>query len=113
MIRLLGIILVVGLLMPHPGRADSSGADAVEQHPAQPTPMPDASGNRQILQTLMDIRDSQLAVLQAQVEILSILRGEGKTPVAVPSHEAAPVSGHRTVAKGHKPKSNAILSVAE
>jgi hypothetical protein len=113
MIRFLVIILISGLLMPHPGRAASSGDDAVEQHPAQQTPMPDASINRQILQTVTDIRDTQLAVLQAQVEILTILRAQGKTIVAVPSHEAAPAAGHRTVAKGHKPKSNAILSAAE
>jgi hypothetical protein len=113
MVRFLWIIPVVGLLTPQLGQAASNGDEAVEQHPAQPAPMPDVSINRQILQTLTDIRDSQLSVLQAQVEILSILRAQGNTPAAAPAHEAAPpVSGHRTAAKGHKPKPNGNLSAA-
>jgi hypothetical protein len=113
MIRLLWIIPVVGLLAPQVGRAASNGDEAVEQHPAQQAPAPDASINKQILQTLTDIRDSQLSVLQAQVEILSLLRAQGKAPAALPAHEAAPaVSGHRTAGKGHKPKPSGTLSAA-
>ena len=66
------MIPVLGLLTPQFGQAASNVDDAVEQHPTQSAPLPDASINKQILQTLTDIRDSQLSVLQAQVEILSI-----------------------------------------
>jgi hypothetical protein len=112
MIRFLWVIRVVGLLTPNLGQAASVGGEPVEQRPAQQTPTADASINKQILQTLTDIRDSQLSVLQAQVEILSILRAQGKTPVVVPAREAPPVPGHRTAAKGHKPKPSGNLSAA-
>lgn len=112
MSKVLWIIIVAGLLTPQPGQAGSSGADTDEQHLPQQTPVQDASVNKQILQTLMDIRDSQLSVLQAQVEILSILRAQAKTPAAAPAPEAAPASGHRAVAKAHKPKPSVALSAA-
>jgi hypothetical protein len=112
MIRFFWIIPAVGLLTPQLCQAASNGDNAVEQRPVQQIPMPDESINKQILQTLTDIRDSQLSVLQAQLEILSMLRAQGKAPVGGPSHEVAPASSHRTVAKGHKPKSIGTLSAA-
>ena len=112
MIRRLWMIPVLGLLTPQFGQAASGVDDAVDQHPTLPAPLPDSSINKQILQTLTDIRDSQLSVLQAQVEILSILRAQGKMPVAVPPQEGAPASGHRTAAKGHKSKPNGTQSAA-
>jgi hypothetical protein len=121
MIRFLWVILVMGLLTPLLGRVVLAGDNAVQQLPAQQAagsdalvkqqaPMCDASANKQILQTLTDIRDSQLSVLQAQVEILSLLRAQDKTPVAVPAHEGPPVPGHRMASKGHKPKPSGNLS---
>ncbi len=112
MTRLLWMIAILGLLTPHLGQAASPGDEAVD-HPVAPQPPgPDTSINKQILQTLTDIRDSQLSVLQAQVEILSILRAQGKTPNAAPASTAKAGSPHRTAAREHKPKPNPTLSAA-
>jgi hypothetical protein len=68
----------------------------------------DASINRQILQTLTDIRDSQLSVLQAQIEILSILRSQEKgpavSPTSAPVPDAVPTAPRRTVLANPKPR---------
>jgi hypothetical protein len=111
MIRLFWIILIVGLLAPRVVQAgqeeDESGKGQVQQAPGQ-----DPAVNRQILQTLADIRDSQLSVLQAQVEILSILRSQAKTPAATAAHDPAPDSSHHAAARKKKPKPTAQAKAA-
>jgi hypothetical protein len=94
------------MLAPWGLQAAEDGDDP-GQTQGQSTPIPDSLINRQILQTLTDIRDSQLATLKVQAEILSILQSQAATPptparehVAVP-----PVPGHRKterVGKGHR-----------
>jgi hypothetical protein len=99
------VILVVGMLAPWGLQAAQDGDDP-GQTQGQPTPIPDAMINRQILETLSDIRDSQLATLKVEAEILSILRSQATLPTAAHEHVAAPpVPGHRKterVSKGHR-----------
>ncbi len=123
MLRLLWLILVAGLLTPVFGRTALAGDEPAGQRRAEKAtvsdasinqvPVSDASVNRQILQTLTDIRDSQLSVLQAQVEILSILRAQEKAPPpAAAQHDDTPASAHRSERKGHKRKPETSLSAA-
>jgi hypothetical protein len=86
-------IIVVGLLASATASAAQDGIDPPQQQ-TRPPMVQDPGLNRQILETLKDIRDSQLSVLQAQVEILSILRSQGRTP-ASHSHAADPQPAHR------------------
>jgi hypothetical protein len=100
-------------MAPQAGRAAQDG-DEVKQKPAvQPAPVPEGATNQQILQTLMDIRDSQLSVLQAQVEILSILRAQAKTPpVTTAQRDVAPAAARRSGRKDNKRKPDSSLSAA-
>jgi hypothetical protein len=98
-------------MMPQAGRAGQDG-DEVKQKPAV-QPAAEGSTNQQILQTLTDIRDSQLSVLQAQVEILSILRDLAKSPqMTTAQRDDAPVAVHRSARKDHKHKPDTSLSAA-
>jgi|ERR1700677_4911258 hypothetical protein len=112
MIRISCIFLIAGMLVPPAAQAVQDGDELKDKPPGQQSAVSDRAVNEQILQTLTDIRDSQLSVLQAQVEILSILRAQAATAGTTSPHDAASVSGHRIGARGHKPKPSASLSAA-
>jgi hypothetical protein len=98
-------------MTPQAGQAAQDG-DVVKQK-STVQPVPEGSTNQQILQTLMDIRDSQLSVLQAQVEILSILRAQAKTPpVTTAQRDVAPAAARRSGRKDNKRKPDSSLSAA-
>jgi hypothetical protein len=113
MTRISWLILIAAILLPQAGGAARGDDDIKAKSPVQPAPAPEASTNQQILQTLMDLRDSQLSVLQAQLEILSILRSQGKmAPAAAVQHDEALVAGHRSGQKDHKRRPEPSLTAA-
>jgi hypothetical protein len=111
MIRFSTTLLILGTLVPQWSLAAQVGDELPQKCPVTQTTAPDAAMNSQTLQTLTDIRDSQLSVLQAQVEILSILQSQAKPPVTASSHDTAPMPGpHATKKKRHEPRSSVNLS---
>jgi len=95
MIKVAGAIFIGSLAAAAVAQASPGGSE-LQKMPDQQSTVQDEGLNRQILQTLKDIRDSQLSVLQAQVEILSILRSSARPPAAAHGHGAEASPGHRS-----------------